>query len=54
MLGQSAFIAGNADGTFALDPHFRDQLEIFKNFDYKPMPLLRAHGGDDDEKRSTS
>jgi penicillin amidase len=48
-LGQSGFIARNADGTFGLDPHFRDQLEIFKNFGYKPMPLLRAPAGDDDD-----
>lgn len=44
-LGQSGFIARNADGTFTLDPHFRDQLETFKSFGYKPMPLLRAHDG---------
>jgi penicillin G amidase len=32
-LGQSGFIA--RDGT--LDPHLRDQLELYRNFEYKPM-----------------
>jgi hypothetical protein len=35
-LGQSGFIA--PDGT--LDPHFRDQLERYRNFEYKPMRLF--------------
>jgi penicillin G amidase len=35
-LGQSGFIA--PDGT--LDPHFRDQLERYRNFQYKPMRLF--------------
>jgi penicillin G amidase len=35
-LGQSGFIA--PDGT--LDPHFRDQLEPYRNFAYKPMRLF--------------
>ncbi len=35
-LGQSGFIA--PDGT--LDAHFRDQLEHYRNFEYKPMRLL--------------
>jgi penicillin G amidase len=42
-LGQSGFISRNADGTFTLDPHFRDQLPIFTSYGYKPMPLLRVH-----------
>jgi hypothetical protein len=46
-LGQSGFIARNADGSFALDAHFRDQLSLFTNFQFKPMPLLRAHGHGD-------
>jgi acyl-homoserine lactone acylase PvdQ len=35
-LGQSGFIA--PDGT--LDPHFTDQLERYRNFQYKPMRLF--------------
>jgi len=36
-LGQSGFI--NAAGI--PDEHFADQLELFSNFEYKPMPLLK-------------
>ena len=35
-LGQSGFIA--PDGT--LDPHFRDQFQRYRNFEYKPMRLF--------------
>jgi hypothetical protein len=28
-------------GGFELDPHFRDQLDLFRDFAYKPMPLYR-------------
>lgn len=34
-LGQSGFVGSG--GT--LDPHFADQLDLCRNFDYKPMPL---------------
>jgi penicillin amidase len=37
-LGQSGFIA--ADGT--LDPHFRDQLDLFRNFEYKHMNFYES------------
>jgi penicillin amidase len=36
-LGQSGFIA--ATPAPVLDPHFLDQMEMFKRFEYKPMPL---------------
>jgi penicillin amidase len=32
-LGQSGFISPNGD----LDPHFRDQLDLYRNFEYKQM-----------------
>ncbi len=35
-LGQSGFISAAG----VPDPHFADQLELFSNFEYKPMPLL--------------
>lgn len=37
-LGQSGFI-GVVGERFELDPHFRDQLDLFRNFQYKPMRL---------------
>jgi penicillin G amidase len=40
-LGQSGFIRLVPPGSFAFDPHFRDLLPIYRNFDYKPMPLFR-------------
>ena len=42
-LGQSGFIrlAPGMPGGFELDPHFRDQLDLFRDFAYKPMPLYR-------------
>jgi penicillin amidase len=40
-LGQSGFIEGAPPGPPALDPHFSDQLELCRNFDYKPLPLYR-------------
>lgn len=36
-LGQSGFISS----TSQLHPHFKDQLELFRNFAYKPMRLYR-------------
>ena len=44
-LGQSGFIQLNPPG-FELDPHFLDQLGLYRNFQYKPMQLLeRPPGG---------
>jgi penicillin amidase len=37
-LGQSGFISPAGE----LDVHFDDQLELFRNFEYKPMPLLNG------------
>lgn len=36
-LGQSGFIRLVPPSAFALDAHFRDQLQLFRNFEYKPM-----------------
>lgn len=38
-LGQSGFAKFVPPGSFALDPHFRDQLPLYREFRYKPMPL---------------
>lgn len=40
-LGQSGFIQFVPPGGFALDPHFRDLLPLYRNFQYKPMRLYR-------------
>jgi len=40
-LGQSGFIQLVPPDIAVLDPHFRDQLELLRNFEYKPMPLVR-------------
>ena len=42
-LGQSGFIrlAPGMPGNYELDPHFRDQLDLYRRFEYKPMPLYR-------------
>ena len=37
-LGQSGFISALG----VPDIHFADQLELFRNFEYKPMPLLKG------------
>ncbi len=37
-LGQSGFIG---PGPYTFDPHFKDQLDLFRNFEYKPMHLYR-------------
>ena len=37
-LGQSGFISQSG----MPDVHFADQLELFRNFEYKPMPLLNG------------
>lgn len=39
-LGQSGFIQLIPPSTLQLDPHFRDQLELYRSFEYKPMPLF--------------
>jgi penicillin G amidase len=39
-LGQSGFIQ-LVDGEPVLDPHFRDQLDLYKSFGYKPMRLYQ-------------
>jgi penicillin amidase len=39
-LGQSGFIQLGPSGTPLLDPHFNDQLELFRGFVYKPMRLF--------------
>jgi penicillin amidase len=36
-LGESAFIARKQPSGFTLDPHFTDQLPLYRNFSYKPM-----------------
>jgi penicillin amidase len=38
-LGQSGFIEKTSSG-FRLDPHFLDQLDLYRQFRYKPMRLL--------------
>ena len=39
-LGQSGFIQ-LVNGAPAFDPHFRDQLDLYKSFGYKPMRLYQ-------------
>jgi penicillin amidase len=45
-LGQSGFVGLSPTGGFVLDPHFRDQLELYRNFQYKPMRLAPADTDD--------
>jgi len=42
-LGQSGFISLSPAPPWnpVLDPHFLDQLDLFRDFEYKPMPLYR-------------
>jgi penicillin amidase len=40
-LGQSGFLHFLPSGGFALDAHFLDQNELYRNFEYKNMPLQR-------------
>lgn len=40
-LGQSGFIQFVPPGGFALDPHFKDLLPLYRNFQYKPMRLYK-------------
>ncbi len=46
-LGQSGFIKLVPPSGFQLDPHFRDQLDLYRNFQYKPMHLLRGTPNED-------
>lgn len=39
-LGQSGFIRFVPPAGFELDPHYSDQLDLYQNFQYKPMVLL--------------
>ena len=39
-LGQSGFIQLVPPTGFAFDPHFKDQLELYRGFHYKPMRLF--------------
>jgi penicillin amidase len=45
-LGQSGFASLSPGGGFALDPHFRDQLDLYRNFQYKPMRLMPGEADD--------
>ena len=38
-MGQSGFVQLVPPGSYALDDHYRDQNPLFRNFEYKPMPL---------------
>jgi penicillin amidase len=40
-LGQSGFIGFVPPSGFALDGHFRDQLDLYRAFEYKPVQLFR-------------
>jgi acyl-homoserine lactone acylase PvdQ len=40
-LGQSGFIGVGAGDTPEFDPHFNDQLPLYREFQYKPMHLYR-------------
>jgi hypothetical protein len=39
-LGQSGFIK-KIDTSPVLDPHFKDQFDLYKSFQYKPMTLYK-------------
>ncbi len=39
--GQSGFIRLGPSNTPEFDSHFKDQLELYRQFQYKPMPLFR-------------
>ena len=41
-LGQSGFLQLVLPSSFAFDPHFMDQLGLFRNFDYKPMRFSKT------------
>jgi len=46
-LGQSGFIKLVPPAGYALDPHFRDQLDLYRNFQYKLMHLFRGTPNED-------
>jgi hypothetical protein len=48
-LGQSGFIQFVPPNIPVLDPHFKDQLDLFKNFQYKPMRLCSLLDRDCDD-----
>jgi hypothetical protein len=41
-LGQSGFIRTGDGSTVLFDPHFADQLPLYRNFEYKTMPFYRT------------
>jgi acyl-homoserine lactone acylase PvdQ len=40
-LGQSGFLQLVLPGSFTFDPHFMDQLGLYRNFEYKPMRFFK-------------
>ena len=40
-LGQSGFLRLVLPSSFAFDPHFNDQLGLYRNFEYKPMRFFQ-------------
>jgi len=40
-LGQSGFLQLVLPSSFAFDPHFMDQLGLFRNFEHKPMKFFK-------------
>lgn len=40
-LGQSGFLQLVLPASFAFDPHFMDQLGLFRNFEHKPMSFFK-------------
>ena len=40
-LGQSGFLQLVLPNSFSFDPHFMDQLGLFRNFEYKPMRFFQ-------------
>ena len=40
-LGQSGFLRLVLPSSFAFDPHYLDQLGLFRNFEYKPMRFFK-------------
>ena len=43
--GQSGTLLVNPQGHLVADPHFDDQVELARNWQYKPMPLYYLSGG---------
>ena len=40
-LGQSGFLHLVLPSSFSFDPHYLDQLPLFRNFEYKPMRFFK-------------